>query len=78
MDDIVDRLRDMAWRAEEGAPYADALREAADEIARLRVAVQRQGMRLLIAHSEALGLYELDTTVFPSILKPEQTDLSDG
>ena len=42
MDDIVDRLRDMAWRAEEGAPYADALREAAEEIKRLRAETMHQ------------------------------------
>jgi hypothetical protein len=36
VDDIVDRLRHMAWLAPEGEPYADALLEAADEIERLR------------------------------------------
>lgn len=36
MDDIVERLRHMAWVANEGEPYADALRSAADEIDRLR------------------------------------------
>jgi hypothetical protein len=36
MDDIMERLRHMAWLAPEGEPYADALLEAADEIERLR------------------------------------------
>jgi len=35
-DDIVTRLRHMAWIAPEGEPWADAMREAADEIKRLR------------------------------------------
>ena len=35
-DDIVTRLRHMAWTAPEGEPWADALRDAADEIERLR------------------------------------------
>jgi hypothetical protein len=39
MDDIVERLRHMAWLAPEGEPYADALLEAADEIERLRYAL---------------------------------------
>jgi hypothetical protein len=39
MDDIVDRLLHMAWLADEGEPYADALLEAADEIQRLRAAL---------------------------------------
>jgi hypothetical protein len=59
--DIVDRLRHMAWLAPEGEPYADALLEAADEIERLQSQVRKQGMELLIAHSEALGLYDLTT-----------------
>jgi hypothetical protein len=63
--DIVDRLRKSGER-----PYcycalfkgyaAEAL-EAADEIERLRAIITRQGMELLIAHSEALGLYDLTT-----------------
>jgi hypothetical protein len=59
--DIVERLRHMAWLAPEGEPCADALLEAADEIQRLRAIITRQGMELLIAHSEALGLYDLTT-----------------
>jgi hypothetical protein len=65
MDDIVDRLRKSEER-----PYcycalfkgyaAEAL-EAADEIQRLRAIITRQAMELLIAHSEALGLYDLTT-----------------
>lgn len=34
-NDIVTRLRHMAWAADEGEPYAAAAREAADEIERL-------------------------------------------
>jgi hypothetical protein len=61
MDDIVERLRHMAWLAPEGGPYADALLEAADEIQRLRAQIRSQALELLIAHSEALGLYDLTT-----------------
>ena len=45
-DDIVSRLRHMAWLADEGEPYADALGEAADKIERLRAA----GDALVEAH----------------------------
>ena len=51
MDDIVDRLRDTAYES-------DLCWEAAAEIERLRGVVQRQGMELLVAHSENLGLYD--------------------
>jgi hypothetical protein len=37
------------------------LLEAANEIERLRAIITRQGMELLVAHSEALGLYDLTT-----------------
>jgi len=40
-DDIVTRLRHMAWTAPEGEPWADAVRDAADEIERLRAAGNR-------------------------------------
>jgi len=35
-DDIVTTIRHTAWLAPEGEPWADRLREAADEIERLR------------------------------------------
>jgi hypothetical protein len=37
-DDIVTRLLHMAWTADENEPYADALKDAADEIQLLRYA----------------------------------------
>ena len=63
--DIVDRLRKSGERPHcycaLFAGYAAEALEAADEIQRLRAIITRQGMELLIAHSEALGLYDLTT-----------------
>jgi len=38
-DDIVTRLRHMAWNAPEGEPWVEALGDAADEIQRLRASL---------------------------------------
>jgi hypothetical protein len=65
MSDIVDRLRKSGERPHcycalfKG--YAAEALEAADEIQRLRAIITRQGMELLIAHSEELDLYDLTT-----------------
>lgn len=39
-DDIVNRLRYMAWTADEGEPWTDVALQAADEIQRLRSLVE--------------------------------------
>jgi hypothetical protein len=60
-DPLITRLRNMAQQENVFEWDAATFNEAADEIERLRAIITRQGMELLIAHSEALGLYDLTT-----------------
>lgn len=57
MDDIVEKLRHMAWLAPEGEPYADDLAEAADEIQRLQheLADWQRTVRYLVAEIASLS-----------------------
>jgi hypothetical protein len=61
--DIVERLTMLFWSMKDEGRVQDknTLADAIDEIQRLRAIITRQGMELLIAHSEALGLYDLTT-----------------
>ena len=68
MDDIVEELRTFAEVVDMSKGSAqlvmlsgDVFSTAADEIERLREVVQRQAMELLVAHSQALGLYDITT-----------------
>jgi hypothetical protein len=62
-DDIVERLTMLFWSMKDEGRVQDknTIADAIDEIQRLRAIITRQGMELLIAHSEALGLYDLTT-----------------
>jgi hypothetical protein len=62
-DDIVERLTMLFWSMKDEGQVQDknTLADAADEIQRLRAIITRQGMELLVAHSEALGFYDLTT-----------------
>lgn len=61
--DIVATLNEIMYYGTfpEGSVYGQAILEAADEIERLRVEVRSQALELLVAHSEALDLYNLTT-----------------
>jgi hypothetical protein len=61
--DIVERLTMLFWSMKDEGRVQDknTLADAIAEIERLRAIITRQGMELLIAHSEALGLYDLTT-----------------
>jgi hypothetical protein len=62
-DDIVERLTMLFWSMKDEGRVQDknTIADAIDEIQRLRAIITRQGMELLIAHSEALSLYDLTT-----------------
>jgi HAMP domain-containing protein len=58
--DIVDRLRSEHYHIDRDG-FDCISCEAADEIERLQSQVRKQALELLVAHSEALGLYDLTT-----------------
>jgi hypothetical protein len=60
MDDIVDRLRSEHYHIDRD-DFDCISCGAADEIERLRAEVRSQALELLVAHSEALNLYDLTT-----------------
>jgi HAMP domain-containing protein len=60
VDDIVDQLRNLASALERNQGRSTVV-AAADEIERLRAEVRSQALELLVAHSEALDLYDLTT-----------------
>jgi hypothetical protein len=60
MDDIVDRLRSEHYHIDRDGSDCISC-GAADEIERLRAEVRSQALELLVAHSEALNLYDLTT-----------------
>jgi hypothetical protein len=61
--DIVERLTMLFWSMKDEGRVQDknTLADAIAEIERLQAQVRKQAMELLIAHSEALGLYDLTT-----------------
>lgn len=58
-DDIVDRLIALFWAMKDAGRVQDkkTVADAISEIERLQVQVRRQAFELMIAHSEAAGLY---------------------
>jgi S-methylmethionine-dependent homocysteine/selenocysteine methylase len=61
--DIVERLTMLFWSMKDEGRVQDknTLADAIAEIERLQAQVRKQAMELLVAHSEALGLYDLTT-----------------
>jgi S-methylmethionine-dependent homocysteine/selenocysteine methylase len=61
--DIVERLTMLFWSMKDEGRVQDknTLADAIAQIERLQAQVREQAMELLIAHSEALGLYDLTT-----------------
>lgn len=68
--DIVELLRTVIATPHGVDIWTTTALEAADEIERLRAQVRSQALELLVAHSEALGLYDITMVCHT----PDETD----
>lgn len=61
MDDIVDRLTTLFWEMKDAGKVQakNTIADAIAEIERLQGEVQAKAFELMIAHSEALNLYDI-------------------